>query len=235
MKNIYEKLRTGKHKNNNEMEKGMTITELVRELNANINGKKLDRNVIARIENGSQQPTPSQLVAYSKVFDVSIDFILTGEKLTTRSKTEKIKSIADYLGISDESVENILNLTPDHKIILDKMISRYCLLLILPEIRNLLGYNYLRPHLKLVFEEKKKLKSGAEIDQYLNNAINDDTVSTFFNEAVSKRMKQVIDNTMDDEELKKYFGDIDKHSKISSSLPASELPKLREPLKESDD
>lgn len=231
--NIYEDLRRRKHKNNNEMEKEMTVAELVKALNTKIDGKKLDRNVITRIENGSQQPTPAQLVAYSKVFDVSIDYILNN--VAPKSETETIKSIADYLGISDESVEEISKLNPDYKKILDKMISRYCLLLILSEIRNLLGYNYLRPHLKLVFEEKKKLNSGAEIDQYLNNAINDNAVSTFFNEAVSKRVKQVVDNTMNDEELKKYFGEIDKDSKIYGFLPDSELPKLGELLKESDD
>ena len=70
--NIYEKLRRSQHKNNNEMEKEMTITELVKKINKEIDGKKLDRNVINRIEAG-QEPTLTQLVAYSKVFNVSTD------------------------------------------------------------------------------------------------------------------------------------------------------------------
>lgn len=222
--NIYEDLRRRKHKNNNEMEKEMTVAELVKALNAKIEGKKLDRNVIMRIENGSQQPTPAQLVAYSKVFDVSIDYILNN--VTPKSETETIKSIADYLGISDESVEQISKLNPDYKKILDKMISRYCLLLILSEIRNLLGYNYLRPHLVLKFDETRKLNSGAEIDQFLHNAINDNAVSSFFNDTISKSMKNIVDNTMNDTELREYFGEKDKNSKIWGTTPWTQLPKI---------
>lgn len=224
---IYEKLRRSQHKNNNQMEKEMTVAELVRKLNQHIIGKKIDRNVINRIENGSQEPTPSQLVAYSKVFNVSVDYILNN--VSQKSKTETIKSIADYLGLSDVTIEKILDLPTDHKMIFDKMISNYCLLLVLGEIRNLLGYNYLRPHLTLRFDEKRKWLNGAEIDQVLNNVINDNAVSSFFNESVSVRLKNIIENTMDDDELKAYFGELDKNSKLSTvPLTAEYLPKLND-------
>ena len=224
---IYEKLRRSQHKNNNQMEKEMTVAELVRKLNQHIIGKKIDRNVINRIENGSQEPTPSQLVAYSKVFNVSVDYILNN--VSQKSKTETIKSIADYLGLSDVTIEKILDLPTDHKMIFDKMISNYCLLLVLGEIRNLLGYNYLRPHLTLRFDEKRKWLNGAEIDQVLNNVINDNAVSSFFNESVSVCLKNIIENTMDDDELKAYFGELDKNSKLSTvPLTAEYLPKLND-------
>ena len=123
--NIYEKLRRSHHKNNNEMEKEMTITELVDKLNEKIDGKKLDRNVVNRIEAG-QEPTSAQLVAYSKVFNVSTDYILNN--ISPKSDTETIKTIADYLGLSDTTIEELAKLKPDHKMIFDKMISKYSFL-----------------------------------------------------------------------------------------------------------
>ena len=222
--NIYEKLRRSQHKNNNPMEKEMTVAELVKKLNAKLDGKKLDRNVINRIESGTQEPTHAQLIAYSRVFNVSTDYLLNNVK--PKSDTETLKSIADFLGLSDASVKEIANLKPEYKMILDKMIANYCLLHALPEIRNLLGYNYLRPHIKLLFEEKAKMNDGAEIDQYLNNAINDNAVSVFFNSTVANRIKNIVDNTMEDEELKEYFGRLDEQSKIYGILPAKYLPKL---------
>ena len=221
--NIYEKLRRSQHKNNNPMEKEMTIEELVIKLNENIDGKKLNRHVINRIENGLQEPTLTQLVAYSKVFNVSTDYMLNNVK--EKSDTEKIKSIADFLGLSDATIEEIVELKPEYKMIFDKMIKNYCLLYTLPEIRNLLGYNYLRPHIKLLFEEKAKMNDGAEIDQYLNNAINDSAVSVFFNSIVTERIKGIVDNTMQDEELKEYFGELDKTSKIKSV--SKDLPRIK--------
>lgn len=222
--NIYEKLRRSQHKNNNPMEKEMTVAELVKKLNAKLDGKKLDRNVINRIENGTQEPTLAQLVAYSKVFNVSTDYLLNNVK--PKSDTETLKSIADFLGLSDASVEEIAKLKAEYKMILDKMIANYCLLLVLPDIRNLLGYNYLRPHLKLLFDEKLKKNDGAEIDQYLHDAINDNTVSIFFNNTVTNRIKGIVDNTMEDDELKEYFGKLDEKSKIRGVLRAGDLPKL---------
>ena len=140
--NIYESLRQNKRKNDNLMENGMTQKELVDKINEVIIGKKINRSVISRIENGSQSPTPEQLVAYSKVFNVSVDYIL--DNVSPKSKTESIKSIADYLNLSDDTIEKIFNLSSERKKIFDKMISRHGLLLVLGEIRNLLGYNYLR-------------------------------------------------------------------------------------------
>lgn len=222
--NIYEKLRRSHHKNNNEMEKEMTITELVDKLNEKIDGKNLDRNVVNRIEAG-QEPTSAQLVAYSKVFNVSTDYILNN--ISPKSDTETIKTIADYLGLSDTTIEELAKLKPDHKMIFDKMISKYSFLLILSEIRNLLGHNYLRPHLTLQFDEKLKWLDGADIDQILSDAINDNAVSAFFNGAVNKRIEQIVENVMKDTDLQKYFGELDKYSKIRAvPLGAEFLPTL---------
>lgn len=54
----------------------------------------------------------------------------------------------------------------------------------------------------------------------------------FFNESANVYLKGVIENTVNDEELKEYFGEIDKKSKIQAPLSAEFLPKLGQ--KESD-
>lgn len=165
------------------------------------------------------------LLAYKWKFDVSADWLID-DTTHTRKIEGNIASASKVTGLSDATIKEIAELKPDYKIIFDKMISKYCFLLILSEIRNLLGYNYLRPHLKLEFDEKLPMNDGAEIDQYLFDAINDNSASTFFNEVVSNRIKQVVNNTINDDELKEYFGKIDEQSKIRGVLSAKYLPKL---------
>lgn len=165
------------------------------------------------------------LRAYKWKFDVSADWLID-TSVKTKKITGTVASASKVTGLSDEAIEEISKLNSDYKKILDKMISRYCLLSILAEIRNLLGYNYLKPHLVLKFDETRKLNSGAEIDQFLHNAINDNAVSSFFNETISKSMKNIVDNTMNDTELKEYFGEKDKTSKIWGTTPWTPLPKI---------
>lgn len=141
------------------------------------------------------------LRAYKWKFNVSADWLID-DTVSSKKLNGSVASAAQTIGLSDTSIEEIIKLKPEHKAILDKMIANYCLLSVLPKIRNLLGYNYLHPHLTLKFDEKHKLQNGAEIDQILNDVINDDTVSTFFNESVTACLKNIIESTMNDEELK---------------------------------
>ena len=223
MGNIFEELRINKKKNNNEMERSITVADLVRDIKKKIPDTKIDRNKINRIENGSQPPDAEILIAYSKVFNVSTDYLL-GLSPHCEKIDENKKMICEYLGLSVSTVEEIAELKPDYKMILDKMISRYSFLLVLPEIRNLLGYNSLKPHIKLLFDENS-YRNGAEIDQFLFDAINDNAVATFFNETVIKRIKVIIDSTILDKDLQAYFGEKDKKSKIKSVLTSADLPR----------
>lgn len=175
------------------------------------------------------------LLAYKKFFGVSTDWLIDNA-VRTRHLTGDTASASAVTGLSDESIEKIAQLNDEHKIILDKMISKYGFLCVLSEIRNLLGYNYLKPHLTLQFDEKRRWLNGAEIDQFLNNAINDENVSIFFNETVNQSIKQIINNTMNDNDLLKHFGELDKHSKLKTGpLPAKLLPKLGNPEDEGSD
>ena len=190
-------------------------------------GFTVSKAKIKKIE--SEQPDVSidakTLLAYKWKFGVSIDWLIDNT-VQTRRVEGNIASASKVIGLSDVAIEEISKLKPDYKMILDKMISNYCFLLVLPEIRNLLGYNSLKPHIKLLFDEKTYVK-GAEIDQLLYDAVNDNAVAAFFNEIVIKRIKESIDNTMLDKDLQKYFEEKDKNSKIRSvPLSAAYLPKL---------
>lgn len=190
-------------------------------------GFTVSKAKIKKIE--SEQPDVSidakTLLAYKWKFGVSIDWLIDNT-VQTRKVEGNIASASKVIGLSDVAIEEISKLKPDYKMILDKMISNYCFLLVLPEIRNLLGYNSLKPHIKLLFDEKTYVK-GAEIDQLLYDAVNDNAVAAFFNEIVIKRIKESIDNTILDKDLQKYFEEKDKNSKIRSvPLSAAYLPKL---------
>lgn len=191
-------------------------------------GFKVSVSKIKKIESNQYGVTidAETLLAYKWKFNVSADWLIDNT-VDTRKLEGNIASASQTLGLSDLAIEEIVKLKPEYKIILDKMIANYCLLHALPEIRNLLGYNYLRPHLKLVFDEKMTMNDGAEIDQYLHDAINDNAVSIFFNNTVTNRIKDIVDNTMEDEELKEYFGKLDKQSKIYGVLSSKYLPKLK--------
>lgn len=237
--NIYEDLRRRKHKNNNQMEKEMTIVELVKELNAVINGKKLDRNVITRIENGSQSPTPAQLIAYSKVFDVSIDYILNN--LTPKSNTETIKNIADFLALSDSTIEEIKKLDYLDKLILDKMISHYSFLPFFTQsIKRMLAFNAYSANAKIVLS-----KTAKEYDSemtFLEDVLNQSDIKSFIYVTIDNIVHNVLSALIEDTELKDI---LQTHytRNIRASISTDDLKKMindnvnitAKQLKESDD
>lgn len=228
MENRFKKLRDEYNeqlKDKNPKAKLYSVNDMIKEMKDA--GFKISGEKIKKIESNQYgvMIDAETLLAYKWKFDVSADWLIDNT-VSPRKLEGNIASASQTLGLSDLAIEEIVKLKPEYKMILDKMIANYCLLHSLPEIRNLLGYNYLRPHIKLLFEEKAKMNDGAEIDQYLNNAINDNAVSVFFNNVVTNRIKDIVDNTMQDEELKEYFGKLDEQSKIYGILPAKYLPKL---------
>lgn len=100
--NVYEQLRKSKHKNNNEMEKEWTVADLVNEFQRITPNTKIDRNKINRIENGAQKPDADTLIAYSKVFDISVDYLLGISPTATID--EDIRMIGKTTGLSDISI-----------------------------------------------------------------------------------------------------------------------------------
>lgn len=229
MDNRFKKLRDeyNEHlKDENPKAKLYSTEDMYKEMKAN--GFNVSLSKIKKIESDQYGVSIDAeiLRAYKWKFDVSADWLIDNT-VHTRKIDGDIASASTVIGLSDSTIEEIKAQKAEHKMILDKMISKYGLLQILQEIRNLLGYNYLQPHLKLVFDEKLTTSDGAEIDQYLLNAINDGYASAFFNTVVYDHIKQIVDATMRDDGLKEYFGKLDEQSKIRSILSSKYLPKLK--------
>lgn len=101
--NIYEELRKSKHKNNNEYDKEWTVADLVRVFKEKVPDIKIDRNKINRIENGTQKPDVDLLIAYSTVFNVSIDYLLGVSNVA--SIDENLQMIGKVTGLTDTSIK----------------------------------------------------------------------------------------------------------------------------------
>lgn len=219
-KNHREKIYSSKDLSNDFKQMGFNISESrIKKFENGTEGAKIDINV---------------LLAYKKKFNVSADWLIDNS-VSTKYLHGDDAIATKATGLSDNSIKEIKRLHSDQKAILDKMIE-YGLLRILCEIRNLIGYNYLRPHIKLLFDQKTKWLNGAEIDQYLENAVNDDNISDLFNVRIVNSIKNVVDDIMQDEELLHYFGELDKQSKIrSTALTADLLPILGNTNQEGDE
>ena len=102
--NIFEKLRVDKKYNDNEMEKSWTVADLVRTFDKEVPKFRIDRNKINRIENGSQPPDADILIAYSKVFNVSTDYLLNLTNIPF--KNEDIIKL-DELGLSSDAIKTL--------------------------------------------------------------------------------------------------------------------------------
>lgn len=188
--------------------------------------KKYGTNIQATCKQwlaGHNFPKIDHLIYLCDYFDCDIEYLLTNQKEHKKTDSET----SEILGLSIESIEALRKLKPDYKKILDKLIANYCFLLVLYDIRNLFGYNYLRPHLTMKFQEKASHLDGAEIDQILTNAINDEAVSTLFNTSIEKRINEIISNLMEDNDLTEYFGKKDRESKIKTVLSYGQLPRLQ--------
>jgi hypothetical protein len=226
MANRFKKLRDEYNeqlKDKNPKAKLYSANDMYKEMKSA--GFKVSKEKIKKIESNQYgvQIDSETLLAYKWKFNVSADWLID-ESVSTRHLTGDNASASQYLGLSDATIDEITELNPDYKMILDKMISRYSFLYVLKKIRNLLGYNELKPHVKLTFDEYANFNDGAEIDQLLIDAINDNDISTFFNETVNAYIKDVIDKTILDEDLKKYFGEKDRNSKIKTILTTKDLP-----------
>ena len=229
MDNRFKKLRdeyNERLKDKNPKAKLYSVEDMCQEMKAA--GFKVSLSKIKKIESNQYGVSidTETLRAYKWKFNVSADWLIDNT-VHTRKIDGDTASASRVIGLSDITIEKIAKLKPEYKMILDKMISHYGLLYVLQEIRNLLGYNYLKPRLELKFEEKK-YRSGAEIDQYLYNAINDKHVSAFFNSVVKDRINQIVDSIMDDAELKEYFGKLDEKSKISSTITMEDIKRMLE-------
>ena len=223
--NIFEELRKSKLKYTNDLEQSWTVADLVKKFKEIAPELNIDRNKINRIENNSQKPDVNTLIAYSKIFNVSTDYLLGLSKEKTID--ENAKMVSKYTGLSGESIKIIVNLSKDDKLILDTMIKRYGLLLSIADIRRLIAFRSLQPHITVIFDEKTKHEKGHSIDKELTDTINDSSALHFFNEKITSTLKNIIENTIQDSSLGEYFKQLYLTSKIKGRpLTAADLPKL---------
>ena len=95
-------------------EKNITIRDLESKIHIN-------RATLSRMENGKQNISDEYLNSLATFFNVSTDYLL-GLTENTSTNISEI-GISNKTGFSTLTVENILNLSAEHKIILDKIIN----------------------------------------------------------------------------------------------------------------
>ena len=106
--NIGNKIKTLREK------KGLTQLELSKDLN-------VVRQTVAQWENQERDLKTGAIISLAKYFNVSADYLL-GLTENTSTNISEI-GISNKTGFSTSTVENILNLSAEHKIILDKIIN----------------------------------------------------------------------------------------------------------------
>ena len=106
--NIGNKIKTLREK------KGLTQLELSKDLN-------VVRQTVAQWENQERDLKTGAIISLAKYFNVSTDYLL-GLTENTSTNISEI-GISNKTGFSTSTVENILNLSAEHKIILDKIIN----------------------------------------------------------------------------------------------------------------
>ena len=106
--NIGNKIKTLREK------KGLTQLELSKDLN-------VVRQTVAQWENQERDLKTGAIISLAKYFNVSTDYLL-GLTENTSTNISEI-GISNKTGFSTSTVENILNLSAEHKTILDKIIN----------------------------------------------------------------------------------------------------------------
>lgn len=106
--NIGNKIKTLREK------KGLTQLELSKDLN-------VVRQTVAQWENQERDLKTGAIISLAKYFNVSADHLL-GLTENTSTNISEI-GISNKTGFSTSTVENILNLSAEHKTILDKIIN----------------------------------------------------------------------------------------------------------------
>lgn len=220
--NIFEELRLSKHKDENEELRAWLVPDLINAFKESVPEYKVDRNKIFRLESGQQPPKADDLVAYSKLFGVSTDYILGLTPNCTKTD-EDLKMICEYLDLSEESIEKIKALSPTEKIIFDKIISEYGLI---PKLTKNLESATLTTAL---FENATSVFSNAIYLDSPNSNLIDQLSQMDFKELilhkVDDHIHEIVRLLLDDKILKNYLLSVYIEDTFSSNVPNKEANK----------
>ncbi|MCM1325250.1 MAG: helix-turn-helix domain-containing protein [Bacteroidales bacterium] len=222
--NIFERLRKERHPDENYPEKSWSVADLVRAFKELNPQSKIDRNKINRIENGSQSPDTDTLIAYSKVFNVSVDYLLGLSP--SKIIDEDIRMICNYTGLSDEAITEIKKLSYLDKMILDKMICNYCLFSnFIKNTKRILAFNAFHSDVRIVFNENaKKFDRGIAI---LENTINSSDITRLLYGTIDNNIHNLLDCLTKDKELTDIITTHFLESSVKNLWLADDMPNLK--------
>ena len=210
-------------RDSNPHERIYSVNRMVEDFNNEYNFH-ISESKIKKIESDTPGATISAdiLIAYSKKFNVSTDYLLG---LTNSKELNKpnLRSACDFTGLSSDSIRRIHNINSEEKSILDKLISKYNLLCCLADIKQLLAYYALSPEVYVTFKERAYSNAGHPIDKELEDTINNEYIRDFFNQKAINSFTDIVANIVNDDSLKQYFYNLYKSSKIKTILTAEDL------------
>lgn len=206
--NIFEQLRKSKHKNDNDFDKEWTVADLVKAMNA-ISSKKIDRNKINRIENGTQAPTADDLILYSKTFNVSTDYLLGISAIP--SVDENLQMIGNTTGLSDKSINILKEMSEIDRVVVNALIERGDILLLRYAIENF--YRQSHQKIKIVGIGNKELSNeeSDNIFQFLSNKFINDIFSHLIHD-------RTITNYFMQNSINEYYNALEKAIEENNSL-----------------
>lgn len=140
----------GKKIMNLRKEKGLTQTEFGNMFN-------ISQNAVTKIENGKRVVTYDELLRFADYFEVSTDYLI--KENSVKGDNPELQYICDYMGLSEEAINNIVN------------VKDYLLIPADFEFRHYFSFQY--DGIKAMFDNSK-------------NVINDFLSSDYFFKLVSR-------------------------------------------------
>lgn len=182
------------------------------------------RQKIGKIERGTTDPEPIILKAYCKHFGVTSDFLLGIRDVKTTN--EDIAMICEYTELSDESIEEIKNMSDFEKLIFDKMISHYGLInTLIRNIKRFLSISLYKNHIRLEIDDKvKKYDKGIAI---LTNTLNNSDINKMIYSVIDDNLNDIYYSLEKDKDISKIVEIYTLDNTIRNLRSAEDLPNFQ--------
>lgn len=212
-------LRLDEEPNLSQFAKKLAINEL--------DGKSITavRQAIMKVENGDQaMPSLYLIKAYCKHFGVTSDYLLGLRNVKTTN--EDIAMICEYTELSDESIEEIKNMSKFEKLIFDKMISHYGLInTLIRNIKRFLSISLYKNHIRLEIDDKvKKYDKGIAI---LTNTLNNSDINKMIYSVIDDNLNDIYYSLEKDKDISKIVEIYTLDNTIRNLRSAEDLPNFQ--------